>query len=205
VFGSLVTDESICTFARSTSTFFLNSPELMKHTLEEAMAKGFLMENGKLGYRFSHNKVQQVAYSLLEDRNKAHLEIGRLLVKNARPATKSSSQGRGKVSFGTISESDITDFIGRQLFVAVDQMNRGKDLILDEDEVASLVRLIPSIATLFLLVLLRDDEILQCIIGNRRSMKRIYSFELLVVSTIFGKTSCRSNFGMFDNIIWDAT
>jgi histidine kinase len=141
VFGSLTTDDSISTFAGSTSTFFSNSPELMKNTLEEAMAKGFLMENGKLGYRFSHDKVQQVAYSLVEDPNNAHLEIGRLLVKNARPATKSSSRGRGKVSLGTISESDITDFIERQLFVAVDQMNRGKDLISDEGEVASLVRL----------------------------------------------------------------
>ena len=142
VYGKLEdTDKSV---KDSSSTFFTTPQVNMKATLNEAVAKGFIIRNGKLGFKFTHDKVYQMAYSLLSGQaEKLHLEIGRLMYKNATKAPPPGAKPRrsNKLAFGLISEKELTHFMERQLFVAADQMNRGHGLIIDENEVVSLLKL----------------------------------------------------------------
>ncbi len=71
-------------------------------------------------YAFLHDRVQQVAYSLLKDEKKpeVHLKIGREMLKS-------------------ISEEKFEEHI----FVVLDQLNLGADLMMDEAEREELVRL----------------------------------------------------------------
>lgn len=71
-------------------------------------------------YKFQHDRVQQAAYSLIEEdlRNKAHLKIGRLILQNS---TKVEMEDR--------------------LIEIVSHFNKGKDLITDSKEREQLVKL----------------------------------------------------------------
>ncbi|WP_437727216.1 AAA family ATPase [Sorangium sp. So ce861] len=73
-----------------------------------------------VSYRFLHDRVQQAAYSLLDDerRKAAHLRIGRLLLSNAGASPRDDA-----------------------LFAVVHQMNLAADLISDPGERAELARL----------------------------------------------------------------
>ena len=71
-------------------------------------------------YKFLHDRVQQAAYSLIEEKKKpeVHLEIGREVLK-------------------TIPEEEIEE----QIFTIVDQLNLGVELITDEEEREKLAQL----------------------------------------------------------------
>ena len=71
-------------------------------------------------YRFLHDRVQQAAYSLIEEKKKpeVHLQIGREMLKR-------------------ISEEEIEE----QIFTIVDQLNSGSGLITDEKEREKLAQL----------------------------------------------------------------
>uniref|UniRef100_A0A7S2DVG6 Uncharacterized protein n=1 Tax=Helicotheca tamesis TaxID=374047 RepID=A0A7S2DVG6_9STRA len=73
-----------------------------------------------LRYKFSHDQIQAFAYSLTpeEDRPLLHLRIGRLLYSNAA----------------------YYDEVDKKVFIIVEQLNRGKDLI-DGEERLSLAKL----------------------------------------------------------------
>jgi predicted ATPase len=80
-----------------------------------------LIEQGELIiYRFLHNRVQQAAYTLipLEDKQKTHLKIGRLLLQNIT------------------EEEEIRD-----IFFLVNQLNQGLTLIENQSEKYQLAKL----------------------------------------------------------------
>jgi predicted ATPase len=58
--------------------------ESLKSNLREALTEGIIIPTDD-GYKFAHDRIQQSAYSLIPDADKAatHLKIGRLLLKNA--------------------------------------------------------------------------------------------------------------------------
>ena len=72
------------------------------------------------GYKFAHDRVQQAAYSLIDDdRKKAvHLQIGRLLLANLSIEERSE-----------------------KIFEIVDHLNIGRELITDEPELVKLAQL----------------------------------------------------------------
>ncbi|MDM8558642.1 AAA family ATPase [Thiotrichales bacterium HSG14] len=71
-------------------------------------------------YQFSHNRVQQAAYALIEDNQKmtTHLNIGQLLLNNT------SDEKRNET-----------------LFEIVDHLNKGRSLIINTHEITELARL----------------------------------------------------------------
>lgn len=81
--------------------------------LKPALAEGLLLPRGEFGFKFSHDRIQQAVYSLIEekDRDKTHFRIGKLLLKNANK--------------NELEES---------LFDVVNQLNWGVSLVTDEAE-----------------------------------------------------------------------
>lgn len=81
----------------------------------------YLDESADAAYSFLHDRVQQAAYSLIEEEERAsvHLKIGRLLLKDS--ATEQQQQER--------------------LFDIVGHLNRSVDLIEDAEERLQLIRL----------------------------------------------------------------
>lgn len=96
----------------------LGEEEIVKN-LGEALAEGLIVPAGKV-YRFTHDRIQQAVYSLINvnDRNQAHLTIGRLLLANI-PEDKKEAR----------------------LFDIVNQWNWGKDIITDPGEKELLAKL----------------------------------------------------------------
>lgn len=84
------------------------------------VAFGFIGEGPNLEYRFSHDRIQQVAYSLIPEdlRRRIHLQVGRLLLENTPP-----------------------ERLDRSIFDIVNQLNLGAPLIELEDERLELARL----------------------------------------------------------------
>ena len=80
--------------------------------VSEAVRQGFVILSGD-SYEFVHDRVQEAAYSLIpeEDRAHVHLQIGRLLIA-ATPADK----------------------IAERIFNLINQLNRGTALISDSNE-----------------------------------------------------------------------
>ena len=89
----------------------IEESEIIKN-LGEALAEGLIVPSSKM-YRFTHDRIQQAVYSLIDEdqRNHAHLTIGRLLLANI-PEEKRESH----------------------LFDIVNQWNWGKLIITDEGE-----------------------------------------------------------------------
>jgi len=78
------------------------------------------IESLQLQYRFAHDRIQQAAYTLIEDQQKAqiHLNIGRLLKQQGKPDTSVDC-----------------------LFNVVNQLNAGKQLMTDQQERIELAQL----------------------------------------------------------------
>lgn len=78
------------------------------------------IENSSSVYRFSHDKIQEAAYSLLDDKTRAeiHLEIGRILINSMK-------------------KHEFED----HLIMIVDHLDRGKDLLVTDDEKNELIKL----------------------------------------------------------------
>jgi histidine kinase len=117
-------------------------------TLKLASSAGLIKPWGKLGYKFSHDRVQQSAYSLIpeKDRPALHLKIGRLLSRNAnsKPSKeyrRTDNSGRAVRAWASLTAEDIGSFVERMLFVAVDQLNKGSDCIESKEEITKLVKL----------------------------------------------------------------
>lgn len=150
---SIMSDSKLTSSSTSSSTSLrktfqktsFESLSMFRSALESAVAGGFLYENGKLGYQFCHDKVRRAAYDLIDEQTRPmyHLAIGRLMVQNASPTKRKKRRQRSsaKQSVGMVSRDDISKFVERQLFVAVDQLNRGRELIVDEEELVQLVSL----------------------------------------------------------------
>ena len=88
--------------------------------LSDKLSKDFLEHSEYIPFKFLHDRVQQAAYSLIEEEEKQHLhlEIGRLLLKN-------------------IDEAQLT----KNIFDIVNQLNQGYRLITDPLEKNNLARL----------------------------------------------------------------
>ena len=94
--------------------------------LEEASALGLIVQAGDTGdigkYKFFHDRVQQAAYSLASDekeKKRLHLYIGSCLLRM------------------TLASGEYAD----QVLVAVNQLNRAFDLVVDEKEKVRLAEL----------------------------------------------------------------
>ncbi|TAD83443.1 MAG: GAF domain-containing protein [Bacteroidetes bacterium] len=90
-----------------------NQPEeQLVGNLKEALAEGLLVPVGE-ACRFSHDRIQQAVYSLIPDQQKnlAHLSIGKLLLKNIPPEKQDD-----------------------RLFDITNQWNWGRELLTDERE-----------------------------------------------------------------------
>lgn len=92
----------------------------LEAALETGVTEGLLIRHGEGRYRFSHDRIQQAAYSLIPRAERAcrHLDIGRLLLR----------------------DRDRLEASGR-LFEIVDQLNAGRALITALDERLELARL----------------------------------------------------------------
>ncbi|HVH47222.1 MAG TPA: ATP-binding protein, partial [Labilithrix sp.] len=95
------------------------SHEETARRLAEAVAEGLVLQRGDV-YAFVHDRVQQGAYALMGEGEKeeAHLEIGRLLLRNLEPRA-----------------------VDERIFDVVSQLNRGASLMTDASEKDALVRL----------------------------------------------------------------
>jgi predicted ATPase len=78
------------------------------------------IENTEVYYKFSHDRIQHAAYSMIEDkkRKEYHLKIGRLLLSNS-------------------GENELEE----RIFNIANQLNSGVDLIVDKTEKNELARL----------------------------------------------------------------
>ena len=95
------------------------SPQDLHEAMGEAVSAGLVLRVGE-GYRFVHDRVQEAAYSLIpeQERAPAHLRIGRGLCARMRP-------------------EEITEHV----FEVVNQLNRGHELIADPHERRTLAEL----------------------------------------------------------------
>ncbi|MCP5158629.1 MAG: diguanylate cyclase [Gammaproteobacteria bacterium] len=84
--------------------------------LEPAVQEGLIIPHDTRLYRFSHDRIQQAAYSLMADSERAHLRIGRLLLCDGKPT-------------------------GERLFEVVNQLDAARRLITDPQERLALVAL----------------------------------------------------------------
>ena len=93
---------------------YQQTEETMHAALFDAVRAGFIVRQG-YNYKFLHDRIQQAAYSLFpeEDRAAVHLRIGRKLL-------------------ASMTANDVTE----QLFEVANQFNRGAALIVDRDEKA---------------------------------------------------------------------
>jgi PAS domain S-box-containing protein len=94
--------------------------EEVPQLLGEALQEGLILPLTETSYRFLHDRVQEAAYSLVPESDRAglHLRIGRLLLA-AAPEDRQEEK----------------------VFEIVSQLNRGAGLITDPNEKASLCRL----------------------------------------------------------------
>lgn len=70
-------------FALDTLSVIFERPPLQTaQDLSEAVSEGLLIPYDTQVYRFSHDRIQQAAYALLENSATTHLRIGRLLLQN---------------------------------------------------------------------------------------------------------------------------
>ncbi|MBF0507493.1 MAG: serine/threonine-protein kinase PknK, partial [Deltaproteobacteria bacterium] len=87
------------------------SEESTQLDLTEAVSEGLLIRYDLRHYKFPHDRIQQAAYSLMEDNERMHLRIGRLLLKNSGP-----------------------DPADEDIFEIVNQLDAAQRLITDETE-----------------------------------------------------------------------
>jgi len=88
--------------------------EAVQRALWEAVRAGLIFQQ-ESRYKFLHDRIQQAAYSLIpeEQRAEVHLRIGRRLVSG-------------------MTEDELTE----NLFEVANQFNRGAELLIDQDEKA---------------------------------------------------------------------
>ncbi|MCT7972049.1 PAS domain S-box protein [Laspinema olomoucense] len=128
--GSPFDLETLSRIARS-------QPEVVLNQLFAALQSGFVIplnenykllpllpkiDSGKIKFKFLHDRVQQAAYSLIPEaqRPARHLEIGRLLQDNVNPLQ--------------LSPDDPSASLPEALFIRVNHLNQGSELMTDKTE-----------------------------------------------------------------------
>ena len=83
------------------------------------------IDTGKIQFKFLHDRVQQAAYTLISEaqRPEKHLEIGRLLRGSANP-----------VPLSPVEYDDPSPGLPEGLFLMVNHLNQGSELMTDELE-----------------------------------------------------------------------
>jgi len=125
----------------------------LQETLQCSMERGFIQSTGDGSHQFNHDRMWQASYNLTpeKEREVLHLQIGRRLLRTLRQRgetyqSKNKNGGKNSDSSGKRSamrrkrKSDA-EFRTRQLFVTVDQLNRGRELIVDPNEREDLISL----------------------------------------------------------------
>ncbi len=116
-----------------------------------------------LNYKFSHDRVQQAAYALIDESNKkaVHLEIGRMLL-----------------------ERTPIEYRSERIFELVDHMNVGRALITEQNEILELAHLNLEAgkrakdATAFVAALQYLKEAMSCLPENIWDLDHEFSFSL---------------------------
>ncbi len=96
-------------FDMGTLVMISKSPEEDIHkALFAAQSEGLIVETESSKFKFTHDRIQQAVYSLIEEteKNKAHLHIGEILLRNT-----------------------TADEVDNRLFEIVNQLNQGKEHI----------------------------------------------------------------------------
>jgi diguanylate cyclase (GGDEF)-like protein len=94
------------------------SPQQTQLDLRQALSQGLLIGIEAQRYKFSHDRIQQAAYLLMNDSERTHLRIGRLLLHNANPSDS-----------------------GEHLFDIVNQLDAARGLVTDTQERLELAKL----------------------------------------------------------------
>jgi predicted ATPase/serine phosphatase RsbU (regulator of sigma subunit)/tRNA A-37 threonylcarbamoyl transferase component Bud32 len=97
----------------------IDSEENVEKYLIYALEEQLILTTTR-GYRFQHDRIQQASYSLIEAKDLAsvHLKIGQTLLKN-----------------------NVGEQLDKEIFNVVNQLNRAKELITDEENITSLKNL----------------------------------------------------------------
>ena len=118
--------------AWSLPTTKYNRQEALRQSLQCSMERGFIRSAGNGSHQFNHDKMWQASYNLIpeKERDHLHLQIGRRLLHTLR--SKKADKGRSNKDTGQKRSStqrrrySDVEYQTRQLFVTVDQLNRGK-------------------------------------------------------------------------------
>lgn len=94
--------------------------EAARNRLKPGLASGLVLPLGNNGFKFSHDRIQQAVYSLIpvEERERVHLKIGRRLQTHLADEDDSS-----------------------RVFEVANQLNLGRSLLRNEEEIISLAEL----------------------------------------------------------------
>ena len=106
--------------------------------LEAAIQEGLLEDNGHGAYAFPHDQIQQALYSRLTKRRKEQQEL-HLCIGKAMLHIVEADQTRSNGLASGISKSNGR--VDTTLFVAVDNMNKGSDLIDNREDRNAITRL----------------------------------------------------------------
>ncbi|MBD2179127.1 AAA family ATPase [Pseudanabaena sp. FACHB-1998] len=139
------------------------SPVETMHSLMEAIAEGLILTLGHnpqslyysiefsqtkshIIYKFAHDRIQQAAYSLIPEADKAllHYEIGKLLLEDLLAKSKSSATSLTKsstISSANFLENILQDSFDHQIFMIVNQFRLGIQEVAESDSRVYIARL----------------------------------------------------------------
>ena len=132
------------TFSGATMALFAGQRENeTRAQLWEAAREGLLLHLEDGWYKFAHDRIEQAAYSLLEelDKQQMHLQIGRLLLQSytgLRPRERAGER------VGERNSARVGERVHEQndnIFDVVDHFNRALNYIVDTDEIDRVLEL----------------------------------------------------------------
>lgn len=173
-----------CEFDDALLHRIVKSGEDVTSALEALVANGLIVKQGNSsGYRFRHDRIQQAAFSLIPDEEKAafHLSIGRALLH-------------------ALSADDIH----RNLFLIVNLLQAGVDLIESQDEKMNMATLClragekASVSSAFL-VAFRYLNLGLFILGERR-WRNHYGLTLDLTNAAAEVAYCNADYDSVDTL-----
>ena len=119
-----------------TNTPSFKRTSCMTEAIQTAINMKIIQAVGNLGYRFVHDSLHKTCYSMIDEssRNNLHLEIGRAMRNRMKPSIGRDCNAAISTRKIGVSKTDMNSFINRYLTATVDQLNLGKDLIIDQTE-----------------------------------------------------------------------